>query len=239
MDDLLLALVSCGGLAAETDVREAAGAWAAARGRAFDGSPGADVEVIPHERTVLLATVRDDVAPDDPAAFAASLVFFDQAAGASRFDGVRGEVFAAARRTYDTRAVRWRPRPPNARKGAPPYLPPQRDPLARLGLVASLLDRSDAEATAWVAGLVPRTRQEWADADRASVVAALPALADLLPDGVAPLVAQALAGDERHGFGWTELASLRADHPGVFPEDVWDDVRKRFARWAKRRQTYR
>jgi hypothetical protein len=110
--------------------------------------------------------------------------------------------------------------------------------MARLHLVAALLDRDDPDATAWVTGLLPTTRDQWAGYDRASVVAALPSLADLLPDRASALAAQALVGDERHGFGWGDLADLREAAPDVFPEDVWDDLRKRFARWAKRRLTY-
>ncbi|HVF20860.1 MAG TPA: hypothetical protein VNA14_11555 [Mycobacteriales bacterium] len=251
MDDVLVALVSCGGLVGTEDLRAAATAWAAARGHALDfdaavaALDGPSCRAVPHGSTVLREPVDAAAAEEglaaDPAALrvlVANGVHFDQAAWAARFPAVRDEAFAAARRTYDTRGVRWRHRPANARKGAPPYLPPQRDPMGRLALVASLLDRGDAEATAWVTGLVPRSRQEWVDADRAAVVAALPAVADLLPEGVPALVAQALAGDERHGFGWSALAVLRAEHPGVFPDDVWADVTKRFARWAKRRGAY-
>ena len=248
---VLVALVSCGGHVAVDTVAQAA----TARGRTVDvdaalpALDGTYCTTVPNEYAVLLA-------PADPAgverwlaerpaelrALLASAVFFDQARWAARLHVEEAEpepeLFAAARRTWDTRSVVWRPRPANARKGAPPFFPPQRDPMIRLGLVAALLDRDDAEAREWVVGLLPRTRQEWADHGREAVVAALPALADLLPEGAAGLVAQAVVGDERHGFGWADLAHLRDDHPEVFPDDVWDDVRKRYARWAKRRQTY-
>ncbi|HWL37082.1 MAG TPA: hypothetical protein VNQ77_12910 [Frankiaceae bacterium] len=251
--DVLVALVSCGGHVTAADLAPLAGAWAAANGRtvdpydaALDALGDAYCHTVPNEHAVLLA-------PTDPSAverwlvaqppllrtLVASAVCFDQVRWAAALGhGDDAGLFAAARRTWDTRSVRWRPRPPGARKGAPPFFPPQRDPLARLTLVATLVDRNDAEATAWVAGLLPRTRQEWVDHGREAVVAALPALAGLLPDGAAALVAQAVAGDERHGFGWADLAGLHRDRPGVFPAEVWDDVRKRYARWAKRRQTY-
>jgi hypothetical protein len=251
--DVLVALVSCGGHVTAADLAPVAAAWAAANGRTletFDAALGALIgtccDTVPNEHAVLLA-------PNDPAAverwlvaqpavlqaLVASAVCFDQVRWAADLpERDARALFDAARRTWDARSVRWRPRPPNARKGAPPFFPPQRDPLARLALVASLVDRDDAEAVAWVAGLMPRTRQEWVDAGRDAVVAALPALAGLLPDGTAALVAQAIAGDERHGFGWADLAGLRREHPDVFPPDVWDDVRRRYARWAKRRETY-
>lgn len=249
--DVLVALVSCGGHVTAADLVPVATAWAAANGRtveAFDAAlgalAGAYCHTVPNEHTALLAPAEPAAVerwlvarPPDLRALVASAVCFDQVRwAAGLYDG--DELFAAARRTWDTRSVRWRPRPAGARKGAPPFFPPQRDPLGRLALVATLVDRNDAEATAWVAGLLPRTRQEWVDHGRDAVVAALPALAGLLPGGAAALVAQAIAGDERHGFGWTDLAALHTSHPCVFPPEVWDDVRARYARWAKRRQTY-
>lgn len=262
--DVLVALLSCDGWIGIEHLHEAASAFVAARGRvlaapAFDAAvdvlAGSFCRSVPNGATVLLAVadppVKDVVerwlAERLPTlrALVGSAAFFDQARWARSFvydvpGGVAllPDVFAAARRTWDTRAVRWQPRTGKARRSAPAYLPPRRDVMARLGLVGSLLDRDDAEARDWVVGLLPRTRQDWADQDRLSVVEALPALADLLPDGAAALVAQALAGDERHGFGWTHLGALCVTSHGVFPDDVWDDVRKRFLRWARRRLTY-
>lgn len=252
--DVLVALVSCGGHVAVDTVSQVATAWAAANGRAVDldaglrALDGACLTSVPNDAGALLTPadpsgVEGWLAERPPVlrALVTSAVFFDQVRWAARLlteGAMRPDVFAAARRTWDTRSVVWRPRPADARKGAPPYFPPQRDPMARLALVAAFLDRDDAEAREWVAGLLPRTRQEWADHGREAVVAALPALAGLLPDGAAALVAQAVVGDERHGFGWADLARLRDEHPEVFPDDVWDDVRKRYARWAKRRMTY-
>jgi hypothetical protein len=243
--DLLVALVSCGGLVALPDLTAAVAAWSAAQGRtppavdvaALDGavfevvSNGADVLVRPAENVDATGLPLNDLL--------GSAVFFDQAAWAyGSTDAGRDDVFAAARRTYDTRAVRWQPRVRRSRPGAPPYLPPQRDPIARLGLVAALLDRDDAEARAWVSGLLPAGRAEWIALDRDALLAALPTFADLLSVATAATVAEVLAGDERHGFGWTGLAALYTGTPSVFPDDVWDDVRKRFRRWAKRRMSY-
>lgn len=256
--DVVVALVSCGGLVGADDLYAAASAWVAARGRALDrpafdaALAGSFVASVTSGTTGLYGPADASVAdlvrewlagrPAELRAFVTSVVFFDQVGWvrdlARGDEAVRPDVFAAARRTYDTRAVEWRPRTGKARKGAPAYLPPQRDPMARLHLVAELLDRDDVEAREWVSGLLPTTRDQWAGYDRASVVAALPSLADLLPDGAAALAAQALVGDERHGFGWADLADLRDRTPDVFGEEVWDDLRKRFARWAKRRLTY-
>jgi hypothetical protein len=245
VDDLLVTLVSCGGLVSLPDLAVAVDPWSTAQGRtppAVDATAldGASFEVVPNGADVLVRPT-DDAAPwltgsllDE---LLGSAVFFDQAAWAcERAD--RDVVFAAARRTYDTRAVRWQPRVRRARPGAPPYLPPQRDPIARLGLVARLLDRDDAAARAWVTGLLPAGRAEWTALDRDALLAALPSFADLLSEPAAATVAEVLAGDERHGFGWTGLAALHVDMPSVFPDEVWDDVRKRFRRWVKRRTSY-
>jgi hypothetical protein len=246
MDDLLVALVSCGGLVSLPDLTAAVAAWCAAQGRTppdvdVEALDGASFEVVPNGADVLVrptegapwltgALLRDVLG---------SAVFFDQAAWAGEAtDAARDDVFAAARRTYDTRAVRWQPRVRRSRPGAPPYLPPQRDPIARLGLVARLLDRDDAEARAWVTGLLPAGRAEWTALDRDALLEALPSFADLLTATAAATVAEMLAGDERHGFGWTGLGALHVTTPNVFPDDVWDDVRKRFRRWVKRRTSY-
>lgn len=244
--DVLVALVSCGGLVSLPDLTDAVAAWCVAQGRTPPGVDvakldGASFEVVPNGADVLVRPTAA-ASPTDPAPardLLGSAVFFDQAAWADEAtDAPRDDVFAAARRTYDTRAVRWQPRVRRSRPGAPPYLPPQRDPIARLGLVAKLLDRDDAEARAWVTSLLPAGRAEWTALDRDALLAALPSFADLVTATTAATVAEVLAGDERHGFGWTGLGTLHAATPGVFPDDVWDDARKRFRRWVKRRVSY-